>query len=558
MNDNLNIETLANWSAPQQHGEVFIRFAKPGSAFWDAWKSQKEALRQLDVSISKDAGVWVAKWIVSAESAAAVAPAAEAAPSFSWSPEQEAIFAWARNGKGNRVVQARAGSGKTTTIKKMFEFCPEDRMLYAVFNSKNCKEAQEKITDLRVTVHSLHSLGYFFIRQVWNSVRANNFVEGDRLEACAGGPLSDDVFSSAKKLLSLAKNRYVSPSVGELVELAQDFDIEDCQGYPLAKLASLVIKAMEFSKTRDPQNRISFDDMVWLPMAMGWVKPLFPLVVIDEAQDMNWLQLMMAMEACKKGGRIMIVGDDRQCIYSFRGAVPDGMKRMQEILNAEVMGLTVTRRCPKLVVDLVKSIVPDFTAAPDAPVGLLEEATCGGLLSLTKVGDAVLSRLNAPLMPLCLKLLKAGVAARIEGRDIGATLAGLVKKLNAKSIPNFIEKLNGWGDRQIARALKAKHDVDAKVEAIKDQVACLEAIAEGCNGIPELYIRIENMFQDSDANPRPAVVFSSVHKAKGLEWQNVFVLQYTLNCKFGDPREEENIKYVAYTRTKNRLVRVSN
>jgi superfamily I DNA/RNA helicase len=312
---------------------------------------------------------------------------------------------------------------------------------------------------------------------------------------------------------------------------------------------------MELSKVRDPQNRISFDDMVWLPMAMNWVRPQFKLVVIDEAQDMNHPQLMMAIAACSKGGRIIVVGDSHQAIYGFRGAVSNGMNMMKDRLQAKSLGLTVTYRCPQLVVAKSQKLVPAYKAAPEAPQGEVSELNYNALLGAVKIGDAVLSRLNAPLMPLCLKCLRNGVAARIEGRDVGASLNSIVKKLHAKSIPHLLEKLENWGDKMRARAAKSKN-ADAKIEAINDQVLTLSALAEGCAGLDELSHRIISMFEDSDRSPKPAVVFSSVHKAKGLEWNNVYTLSDTFGMKFGDPEEEKNIQYVAWTRAKKHLIEV--
>ena len=97
-----------------------------------------------------------------------------------------------------------------------------------------------------------------------------------------------------------------------------------------------VQKVLELSKQKDSENRISFDDMVWLPCAMGIVKPTFDLVTIDEAQDMNLPQLTMAQQSCRKGGRIVVVGDSRQAIYGFRGAVQDAMEMMEITLRAQV------------------------------------------------------------------------------------------------------------------------------------------------------------------------------------------------------------------------------
>lgn len=92
------------------------------------------------------------------------------------------------------------------------------------------------------------------------------------------------------------------------------------------------------------------------------------------------------------------------------------------------------------------------------------------------------------------------------------------------------------------------------------QVLTLTAVAEGAASVFEIEKRILDIFQDSDKCPKPAVVFSSVHRAKGLEFSRVFVLEYTFSKKMGmratESKEEQNIRYVAITRAKHHLVRV--
>jgi superfamily I DNA/RNA helicase len=269
----------------------------------------------------------------------------------------------------------------------------------------------------------------------------------------------------------------------------------------------------------------------------------------------------MAMRACVASGRICVVGDDRQAIYSFRGAASGGLDMMKSKLNAVEMGLTTTYRCPKKVVALAQVMVPDYKVADSAPEGIVDDANEAALIESVQVGDAVLSRTNAPLMPLCLQLLRKGVAARIEGRDLGKALVGLVRKMKGRSVPDFIGKVERWGDKMKSRARKSKN-AEEKISGIEDQVLTLVAVAEGAASVFEIEKRILDIFQDSDKCPKPAVVFSSVHKAKGLEWDRVFILEWTFHKKMGrqmqavQSLEEQNIRYVAITRAKNHLVRV--
>jgi DNA helicase II / ATP-dependent DNA helicase PcrA len=568
------------WSTPEaistRRGPRFVRTGEPTNRFWGLWKSNKQALKDNGIEVRPlPEGGWRVRWFGESFESLTVEPSAPVTPvtpaavhiptvsSMVWSNEQNAIFEHFRNGQGNLEVLARAGTGKTTTIKQAFSFAPEARMLYAVFNKKNQREAAEKITDPRVDVRTLHSLGYMYIQAVWAGVKPDDSVEDDRIRR-ANASIPDEVLGVVRRLVAFAKNTTIDPSLAELVEIAEardlvatGFEEPENGGWSTEVLARVALEVLKFSKERDQEGRISFNDMVWLPVACKWVRAWFDLVCIDECQDMNLPQLTMARLACKPGGRVIVVGDDRQAIYGFRGAVTDGMGMMRAALDAKVLGLTITYRCPKSVVAIASAIVPDYKAADSAPEGIVSDIGIGELVSGLEIGDAVLSRVNAPLMPLCLQTLRRGVSARIEGRDIGQALLSIVKKQKARTIPQFISKIETWGDRMRLRA-RASKNAEAKIEGINDQVSTLIAVAEGCAGVSEIESRLMNLFQDSEG-AKPGVVFSSVHKAKGLEWDRVFILSDTFKRKPGteeQAREEQNIYYVAVTRAKKHLVMV--
>ena len=538
----------------------------PSRRFWDGWRNGEQgAIRAAGMKLTKEDGQWVV-WIRTeatltravAESSARRIDATPAPKStVAWSPEQLAIFEWFKSGSGNLVVQARAGTGKTTTIKEAFSHAPEARMLYAVFNKKNQREAEGKITDQRVAVKTLHSVGYQFVKDCWGNVGADSDVEVVRIQAVSP-EIPDEPAGAIKRLVGFAKNTFCGvPSVEELIDLADFrgiFSSEEDRGWTVKRLAEVTRDVLVLSLDEESNpGKISFDDMVWLPVALNIVRPRFDLVVVDEAQDMNAPQLEMAVRAVRKGGRVAIVGDDRQAIYGFRGAASDGMGMMRERLQAATLGLTTTYRCPRAVVALAAEIVPDYNAAPSAPEGVVGDIAIELLTSQVQVGDAILSRTNAPLMGTCLELLRNGTPARIEGRDIGAQLVNMVKKLKATSVPNFIEKLHKWGDKTKARVGKGKNP-EQKIAQVEDQVLTLAAVAEGAKNVAEIETRILRLFQDTDATSKPAVVLSTVHKAKGLEWGRVFMLSATFKKERG--QEEANIYYVAVTRAKATLTLV--
>lgn len=288
-------------------------------------------------------------------------------------------------------------------------------------------------------------------------------------------------------------------------------------------------------------------------------------VLVHNCQDMSSTQLMLAQKLCREGGRICVVGDKHQAIYGFRGAGLDTMQRLKDSLCAAETGLTVTFRCPKLVVERAKQLVPDFSCPDDAPEGVLSTASVTQLPQLVAEGDVVLSRTNAPLAGVCLSLLRAGIRSRIEGRDIGAGLLALVKKWkSATTVDKFLDRLQVWEEREVKRA--EKRDDEAKVNLVRDQAETLRALSDGLTSIRELTTRIESLFADSqNGDRRNFVVCSSIHRGKGAEWDRVFLLEYTLypnrsrraTAGLPDPQEERNLEYVAASRAKRELISVS-
>jgi len=475
-----------------------------------------------------------------------------------WSEEQKNIFKWFGESQENLVVEALAGTGKTTTIKESFRFAPEKKMLYCVFNKKNQIEAAEKIKDARVEVKTLHSVGFSYIKKVWFKARPDNDVENDRINQFIYREKAA-IKSAVRKLVGFAKNTLVNPSLEDLEDLADERGIEvDDFNWPVKKLAEVTLQVLEASKRPDPQNRISFDDMVWLPVANNWVKASYDLVVVDECQDMNVPQLAMARLSSK--GRVCVVGDRHQAIYYFRGAASNGMDLMKQELNATELTLSTTYRCGKEIVKVAQNSVPNYRAHESNPEGIVDSIASDAVIATAKPGDAILSRLNAPLMPLCLRFLKNGISARIEGRDIGKALLTIVWGLKATNISDFIDKLQSWGDKRINRVLKTKNG-DKKASDITDQVETLLALAEGAASMQDIENKLNILFVDGGSNN--SVLLSSTHKAKGLEWERVFILKDTYNRIRPDAsseaqREEGNIYYVAVTRAKKHLTLVGN
>ena len=481
-----------------------------------------------------------------------------------WSDQQQAIFDWFRGGSGNLTVRARAGAGKTSTIIEAIQHAPEREILLAAFNKRIADELSTRLR--RGEAKTLHSVGFTFVRRNW----ANTRVDADRGFKIAQEVLGEDARLSDCRLVSqiAAKGKAIAPEGGvkALVELAIQFDLlpegleqeDDVRANEtLKEFCAMADEAMRraAAPNREGPSSLDFDDMLFIPVRNGWVRGFYDLVCIDEAQDMSPVQITLALGVVKKGGRIAVVGDDRQAIYGFRGADSGSLDRLKKELSADELGLTITYRCPKAVVKVAQEFVPDFEAAPSAPEGLLRDIVDTQIVAEAQPGDFVLSRKNAPLVRHCLAMLRAGKRARIEGRDIAKGIIALIKKLHARDLQTLVVRLGEWESREVARAIAALGDEGAtsKVGQIMDTKETILALCDGLKTVNELEGVVQDLFADTGAGQ---VIFSSVHKAKGLEAERVFLLEDTFMHDSGR-REEQNIRYVAVTRSKNELVFVT-
>lgn len=492
-------------------------------------------------------------------------PGACEAPGLSsrrWSPQQDAVFSWFSSGSGNLVVRARAGTGKTTTVIEGISRAPEPSILLAAFNKRIAEELGARLTSGRGEARTLHALGYGIVRRYWEHVRLDDSRDRDLARAVCGDGTPDAILTLVAKVAVRAKETIPDADAAsaeryqllvEACDAIPDREWED-DGYDARWIARQALAQVRASLRKD--GRLSFADMLFLPVAHGWVKPRYDLVVIDEAQDMSATQLVLAHKLSR--GRVCVVGDDRQGIYGFRGADSGSIDRMKRDLCAVELGLTVTYRCPRSVVLRAQSLVPDLTAADAAPEGLVTTLPEAGLPAAVEPGSFVLSRKNAPLVSSALSLLRAGKRTRIEGRDIGKGILALVRKINGKgrlSMRDFLARLDAWLTRETLRAQSLRNP-EARIQLVTDQAETLFALAEGLSGVTELEARIEALFADGGGPDQ--IVCSTVHKAKGLEADTVYVLMDTFYPRGnrGD-REEQNLEYVAITRAKRHLVIVS-
>lgn len=485
------------------------------------------------------------------------APVARPAkPARVWSPMQSAIFEAVEDPQGgNLVIEALAGTGKSTTIEEAVRRTDGDStVLVCAFNAAIATALKPRMPD-GVEVSTIHSFGMRVLREATGSIEVDKYRAADLAKAIVGP--ARVARTAVAQLVSMAKGQAFDALGGGrakldvLDALADATGVDFPRGWSRAQLLGAALQILRAHQVL-PTSAIDFDDMIWLPVVLGLEVPTYDYVFVDETQDLNPAQLEIVKRA-GVGGRVVAVGDSRQAIYGFRGADSAAMSRMVSELGAATLPLSVTYRCPLAVVREANEYVPALTARPGAPEGVVRTVRMAELEEEAAPGDFVLSRTNAPLVSLAFRWLAAGRSARIQGRDIGTGLGAWVKAQNvargAIGMAALKAKIEAWGLAEVARLAEAGRDTQAAV----DKAACLAAIASGSGDVDAMLLRIELLFADNGGPG--AITLSSTHRAKGLEADRVWVLRDTY-LRWPGP-EEENLLYVAITRSKHELIFVT-
>jgi len=476
----------------------------------------------------------------------------DTASSREWSAFQLAIFADVAEGKGHTVVLARAGSGKTSTIVSALEHTPHGKTALMVAFNKSIATELERRAPGHVEVSTLHAFGFKALGRAYGRLTVDKNRVAELAKAAYGAEVyTFPIRKALERVVSLMKSTLIPMDPFRVDELIDSHGIDSAPVEPEARTEFVTHAISILEKCKDvSQGRIDFDDMVWLPVVLKLKVQKFDMVFVDETQDLNAAQVELALMASKKTGRIIAVGDDRQAIYAFRGAAQDSVSRLIKRLDAKVLPLSISYRCAKSIVGVAKRMVPDFDHAPNAPEGEVAEMDLTMMQRSVRDGDFILSRTNAPLVPLCLSFIREGRRATIQGRDLGASLATFVKnaeKAGVDSVPDLVTYTEEWMHKEVERLLGREPPRDTT--QVEDRAMTIIAITDGCRSIAEVIARIEGLFSDGDDTTR--IVLSTTHKAKGLERDRAFILSETYRKRPG--LEEENLYYVAVTRARKSL-----
>lgn len=479
-------------------------------------------------------------------------------------PEQELILLEGKS-SDSLIIEADAGAAKTTTLCLLAKRLPLVPTLCCAFNKRIAEDMAKRMPS-HIQCQTMNSIGH----RTWaRHINRKLIVESDKtynqtkelMDAVAGEEKKrlGEAYSSVLRAVRMAKSAgYIPPSckqlgkgltsLGDFLDaLSSQVDVE-----PDDEFVGWLHTILERSIALAFEGKIDFDDQVYIPTLFGAKFATFPIIMVDEAQDLS--SLNHEMIRLMFGGRLIAVGDPKQGIYLFRGAVNNSMEILAREFNMKRLYLHVSFRCPRAVVERARWRAPSMCYPDWAKEGLVQSLSEWSPADVAD-GAAIICRNNAPLFTVALRFIRAGRGIKLIGNDIGAGLVKVLRKLGDERLPQttVLSLIKEWEDGQIKKAR------EARVASIRDRAECLRVFADFGTNLGESIAYAEHLFACSGP-----IQFMSGHKSKGLEFEHVYFLDpFLIPNKHaqrladeGDRsqlEQELNLKYVIMTRAMDSL-----
>ena len=469
-------------------------------------------------------------------------------PDFTPTEEQKAIIDAAKNTKDNLIIVAYAGAAKTTTLTLIANELSNQRSLCLAFNRNIANEMAKRLPH-NCSSMTLNGIGH----RLWNRYLGNNSVQLENnkvwniLKRINNEMMSHEKLygSEAREVIDAVKLGKISgflPSdtvTDGLSPIYGDHKFFDLLEYRPSRIQEeFIIEITKESFYQSCKGIIDFDDQILCPTVVDDVGfPKFQIIYTDESQDFSALNHKM-LEKLVEDRRLIAVGDPNQAIYGFRGADTLSMAHMAQQFNMVEYKLTTSFRCAKNIVKNANWHAPDMVAADNAPDGTVVYHK-GWSSNDIPDHSAILCRNNAPLFEVFLNLLTENRTPELSDKEIINKISRIMKDLgrNGMTWDESEKRINQWLEDTVKK-LNENEDP----APYNDMAACLKFIIRQHNTLGDAIDWINRIAKQSGT-----ILLSTMHKAKGLEYDTVFILDFNL---LKNTDQDPNLRYVAETRAK--------
>jgi len=529
-------------------------------------------------------------------------------------PEQRAAAGAVR---GPVAILAGAGTGKTRAITHRIAYAvatgavPAGSVLAVTFTARAAGEMRDRLRGLGVegvTARTFHAAALRQLRYFWPAV--------------VGGALPD-LIERKLPVVAAAVSRCGDRATGpELRDVAAEIEwakatVVAPEGYEQAAVrggrhpprppAELARVFAAYEEVKRDRGLLDFEDLLLLtaaaleehPHMAAEVRSRYRHLVVDEYQDVNPLQQRLLAAWLGDRDDICVVGDPNQTIYSFTGATPAYLLEFpRRHPGATVVRLVRTYRCTPQVIGLANSLLrarprdgaglqlvsrcpagpaPVFAEFPDEEAEAAEVARrCAKLVAdgLAAREIAVLYRINAQSEAYEAALAAAGVAYLVRGgerffertevRTAVRLLRGAARSPDAEAADGLVPEVRrllgvaGWSPVPPAGtgAVRERWESLAALGRLADEFAAAHPSA----AMPDFAAELEQRAASQHAPAVEGVTLASLHAAKGLEWDAVFLvglvdgmLPIVHADSPGSVEEERRLLYVGMTRARRHL-----
>ncbi len=460
-----------------------------------------------------------------------------------WTPEQETIFGHARDTEANLMISALAGTGKTSTLEQVQLKVKSKPILYLVFNRKNADAAADQMLST-TTVRTFNGMGH----RIWGGNGRTLTLDAKKVptilrEIIAETPKAHqsalwESWDAVVSGVGLAKSLgYIPQGVARAENslVTQSRFHAQLEESPDDLVADLIDAVLARSIKAAYAGTIDYNDQVYMPALFGGTFPKFPLVMVDEYQDLSPVNHELLHKLVAR--RLIGVGDPWQNIYGFRGAKAAGMEEAIQRYTMERLDLSTSFRCPSAIVSHVHWRVPHFRASrAGGQVEVLDSLHASTIPSTC----TIICRNNAPLFAAAFRLIGAGHSVSVAGSDVGYSLIKIMRRLGPEDLSraSTLSAIADWEAERLARESKNAADL----------AECMRIFARHGSDLGQAISYAEHLFkQDGE------IKLMTGHKSKGLEFDTVIHIDRWL-CK--DTEQDKNLAYVISTRSKNKLIEI--
>ena len=300
---------------------------------------------------------------------------------------------------GGMVVLACAGSGKTTVMTELLAvkiLCGEinpNEILCTTYSKDGSKEIENRYTELAkslgedssISVKTLHA-SYYEVLSVFGilSSSAKNGVcsNGKRkmliIKACkeAELELSDEEIETINTLIGYQVNNLMSDE--QLVN-SPEFTLE---GISVADYSSV---RKYYNKFKQEEGLMDYDDMqLWMyallkkgsscrDSVIQYCRSKWKYYLVDEFQDTSQIQFRILKNLVDKPENLIVIGDDDQCIYKWRGADPNIILDIRAHYDIEQFLLPTNYRCCDNIVNFASRGIESLSKRADKKMKSFKE-----------------------------------------------------------------------------------------------------------------------------------------------------------------------------------------